>query len=171
MRFLRRLVALLVMVLPVALGPSPVLADDPTVPMIRCAFPMNHNTNEPAGSAIMLVLGWTMSTRGNLEDFVHAATVTFTIDGKSVPVTQSHLVPGRQGMVTGEDLWHVTWSFATTAPAAGQTTVWTAGITLSRPVTDHEGQELGLAGPGQPGIIPAGVLFDPAQLFCNITGT
>jgi hypothetical protein len=48
--------------------------------------------------------------------------------------------------------------------------VWTMGLTLSRAVTDHEGQELGLAPPGAPGMIPAGTFWDPNQYFCNISG-
>jgi hypothetical protein len=112
-----------------------------------------------------------MSTRGNLEDFVRAAAVTFTINGHVVTPTQSDLVAASTAQPSGEDFWHVSWFYNTTAPAAGQTMVWTTGLTLSRAVTDHEGQELGLAPPGAPGMIPAGTFWDPNQLFCNITGT
>jgi hypothetical protein len=158
------------MVSPLALMPTNVAADDPIVRMIPCAS-SNHQTPIPAGSTLTLVIGWSMSTRGNLEDFVRAAVVTFTINGQVVTPTQSDIVPASTTQPSGEDFWHVSWSYNTTAPPAGQTMVWTTGLTLSRAVTDHEAQEFGLAPPGEPGKIPAGTFWDPDQLFCNITGT
>jgi hypothetical protein len=171
MRVLPRLLALIAMVSPLALMPTNVAADDPIVRMIPCAFPMHHNTTVPAGSTLTLVIGWAMSTRGNLEDFVRAATVTFTINGQAVTPMQSDIAPVSPDQATGEDIWIVRWSYTTTAPAAGQTMVWTTGLTLSRAITDHELQELGLAPPGEPGKIAAGTVWDPNQYFCNITGT
>jgi len=171
MRGLQRLLVGLVIVSPLALTPATAAADDPTVRMVQCAFPMHHNTSVVAGSTLRLVIGWGMSTRGNLEDFVRAAAVTFTINGQVVTPTQSDLVPASTAQPTGEDFWIVRWSYTTTAPATDQTMVWTTGLTLSRAVTDHEAQEFGLAPPGVPGKIAAGTFWDPNQYFCNITGT
>ncbi len=170
MRGLQRLLVGLVIVSPLALTPATAAADDPTVRMVQCAFPMHHNTSVVAGSTLRLVIGWGMSTRGNLEDFVRAATVTFTIDGQDVTPTQSDLLPPPSAQPTGEDIWRVTWSYTTTAPAVGHTMLWTTGLTLSRPVTDHTAQEFGDSGPGQPGK-DAGTVWDPNLYFCNITGT
>ncbi len=62
-----------------------------------------------------------------------------------------------------DDAWGVKGSFATTAPAFGQSMVVTFNIVLAYAVADHE------LGPGQPVIIPAGPLF-PNPFTCTVTG-
>ncbi len=113
-----------------------------------------------------------MSTRGNLVDFVHATTVTFTINGEAVTPTQSDIasVAGADSG-TGEDFWRVFWFLNTSAPAVGDSMVWTASINLAHPVTDHEGIEAGFQPVGNPGQIPSGEVFGPQPLSCTITGS
>jgi hypothetical protein len=48
--------------------------------------------------------------------------------------------------------------------------VVTFNIVLAHQVVDHSLIEFGLAGPGQPAIIPAGPIFMP-DLLCNVHGT
>lgn len=167
----RRLLAVLAVVSALALTPTTAAAGDPTVGMVHCVI-HGHAMTVPAASALTLRVGWSMATRGNLVDFVHAATVTFTINGQVVTPTQSDIapVPGPDSG-TGEDFWRVFWGFHTTAPAAGQSLIWTTTLTLSRPVTDHEGIEAGFQPVGTPGKIPAGVVFGPPLFSCTITGS
>jgi hypothetical protein len=164
---LRRLLALLVALLPVGLLATTAHADDPRISLIHCNFALNHNVPVAAGSPITLATGWGMTTRGNLIDFIHAATVSMTVDGQAVTPTE-----GEPVLVDSvdNDGWLVSWTFSTVAPATGQTMVVTFNIVLAHDVVDHSLIEFGLAGPGQPAIIPAGPLFTP-DLLCNVHGT
>jgi len=164
---LRRLLALLVALLPVGLLATTAHADDPRISLIKCNFPLDHNVSVAAGSPITLATGWGMSNRGNLIDFIHAATVTMTVDGQAVTPTE-----GQPVLIDSvdNDGWLVSWTFNTVAPAAGQTMVVTFNIVLDHQVVDHSLIEFGLAGPGRPATIPAGPLFTP-DLLCNVQGT
>jgi len=164
---LGRLLALLVALLAVGLQAATAYADDPRISLIRCNFPLNHNVSVAAGSPITLATGWGMTTRGNLIDFIHAATVTMTVDGQAVTPTE-----GEPFLVDSvdNDGWLVFWTFSTVAPAAGQTMVVTFNIVLDHQVVDHTLIEFGLAGPGRPAIILPGPIFAP-DLLCNVHGT
>jgi hypothetical protein len=164
---LRRLLALLVALLPVGLLATTAYADDPRISLIRCNFPLNHNVSVAAGSPLTLATGWGMSNRGNLFDFIHAATVTMTVDGQAVTPTQAEPILVDS---VDNDTWLVFWTFNTVAPAVGQVMVVTFNIVLDHQVVDHSLVEFGLAGPGQPAIIPAGPTFTP-DLLCNVHGT
>ncbi len=164
---LGRLLALLVALLAVGLQAATAYADDPRISLIRCNFPLNHNVSVAAGSPITLATGWGMTTRGNLVDFIHAATVTMTVDGQAVTTTRAEPVLVDP---VDNDGWLVFWTFSTVAPAAGQTMVVTFNIVLAHQVVDHSLIEFGLAGPGQPAIIPPGPIFTP-DLLCNVHGT
>jgi hypothetical protein len=121
----------------------------------------------PATSPLTIVSGWTMSTRGNTQAFANAATGVMTINGQLVTPTKSEVYqphPDGQRDGNADDAWRVQWSFATTAPAQGQSMIVTFDIALAYPVADHEG------GPGQPGILPAGSLF-PSPFVCSVTGS
>ena len=135
--------------------------------LIQCNFPLHHNISVAAGSPVTFVAGWGMSNRGNLIDFIHAATATMTVDGQ--PVTPTETEPSLIDPVDN-DTWKVSWTYDTVAPAAGQTMVVTFNIVLAHDVADHSLVEFGLAGPGQPAIIPAGPIFTP-DLLCNVNGT
>lgn len=54
--------------------------------------------------------------------------------------------------------------------AATAVLVVTFNIVLAHEVADHSLVEFGLAGPGQPAIIPAGPIFTP-DLLCNVNST
>jgi hypothetical protein len=164
---LRRLLALLLALLPVGLLATTAYADDPRISLIRCNFPLHHNVSVAAGSALTLATGWGMSNRGNLIDFIHAATVTMTVDGQAVTPTQTEPILIDS---VDNDNWLVFWTFSTVAPAVGQVMVVTFNIVLAHEVVDHSLIEFGLAGPGQPAIIPAGPVFTP-DLLCNVHGT
>jgi len=164
---LRRLLALLVALLPVGLLATTAHADDPRISLIRCNFALHHNVPVAAGSPITLAAGWGMTTRGNLIDFIHAATVTMTVDGQAVTPTQTEPILIDS---VDNDTWLVSWTFSTVAPAVGQTMVVTFNIVLAHEVVDHSLIEFGLAGPGQPAIIPPGPVFTP-DLLCNVHGT
>ena len=163
MKLLRRLIALLLFVSPLSLTTTPARADDPTVNIVQCVR-LGGVATVPGGSALTLRVAWTMSTRGNLVDFINASTAMFTLGGTSVVPTASDPLPfmGVPDFGDGSDGWTVVWSANAFAPAAGQSVVWTAMVSLSRQVADHEG------GLGKPAIIPAGVLF---HLRCTITGS
>jgi hypothetical protein len=164
---LRLLLALVVALLPVALLATTAYADDPRISLIRCNFPLHHNVSVAAGSPLTLATGWGMSNRGNLIDFIHAATVTMAVDGQ--PVTPTRTEPILIDSVDSDN-WLVFWTFNTVAPAVGQVMVVTFNIVLAHEVVDHSLIEFGLAGPGQPAIIPPGPVFTP-DLLCNVHGT
>jgi hypothetical protein len=108
-----------------------------------------------------------MSTRGNTQAFANAATGIMTVDGQAVTLVKSDVYQLSADIHpdgNADDPWRVQWSFATTAPAQGQSMVVTFNITLARAVADHE------LGPGQPGILPAGPL-SPNPFRCIVTGT
>jgi hypothetical protein len=161
---LRRLLALVIALIPIGLQVTPAYADT-VIRLVPCNFPQHHNTSVVAGSPITLLTGWAMSNRGNLIDFIHAATVTMTVNGQAVTPTASEAVLIDP---VDNDTWRVTWTYTTVAPAAGQTTVVTFNLVLAHQVVDHELIEFGLAGPGKPAIIPAGPLY---TLLCNVHGT
>jgi hypothetical protein len=164
---LRRLLALLLAVLPIGLMAAPAHADDPVIQMVRCNFPLNHNISVAAGSPITLVTGWGMSNRGNLTDFINAATVTMTVDGQAVTPTETEPILID---TVDNDTWKVSWTYNTVAPPAGQTMVVTFNIVLAHQVADHSLIEFGLTGSGKPAIIPAGPIFTP-DLLCNVLAT
>jgi hypothetical protein len=141
-------------------------AADPTVPIVGCVR-AGGSVSVQAGSPLTLVAGWTMSTRGNTQAFANAATGIMTVNGQAVTPMKSEVFP-LPGDIhpdgNADDAWRVRWSFATTSPAQGQSMVVTFNIALARSVADHEG------GPGQPGILPAGLLF-PNPFTCTVTGT
>jgi hypothetical protein len=164
---LRRLLALLLALLPIGLLASSARADDPVIRLVQCSFPLHHNISVSAGSPITLLTGWAMSNRGNLIDFLNAATVTMTVNGQAVTPTESEPV-----LVDplDNDIWRVNWTYDTVAPAAGQTVVVTFNIVLAHQVADHSLIEFSLTGPGMPAIIPAGPIFTP-DLLCNVLAT
>src|SRR5260370_18744696 len=157
----RRLLAVLVALLPVGLLATTAHADDPRISLINCNFHLHHNVSVAAGSPITLATGWGMTTRGNLVDFIHAATVTMTIDGQAVTTTRAQPVLVDS---VDNDGWLVFWTFSTVALAAGQTMVVTFNIVLAHQVVDHSLFKFGLPGPGQPAILPPGPIFAPALL-------
>jgi len=145
--------------LAVGLVSTPAYADDPTVSIVGCF--VAGGVSVPAGSSVTFKGGWAMATRGNTQAFANAATGVMTVDGLAVTPTKSEVFPLP---VDSEPLdgWRVSWSYTTTAPAAGQIMVVTFTIVLARDVADHEG------GIGKPSILPAGQMFPPFS--CTVTG-
>lgn len=163
LRNLSRLVALLFSLLGLGLLSAPAYAAGTTINIPhQCG-----SVSVPAASPLTIVSGWTMSTRGNTQAFANAATGVMTINGQLVTPTKSEVYqPHPDGQPDGnaDDAWRVQWSFATSAPAQGQSMIVTFDITLAYPVADHE------TGPGQPTILPAGSLF-PSPFVCSVTGS
>jgi hypothetical protein len=155
-----RLLALVFGLLVVGVLSTAAYADDPVVRIPGGCH--GGSVSVPAGSPVTLVSGWTMATRGNTQAFANAATGVMTINGESVTSVQSEVfsIPVDTEPL---DAWRVQWSFATAAPAAGQSMVVTFTIVLARAVADHE------FGIGRPVIIPAGPLF-PQPFSCAVTG-
>jgi hypothetical protein len=71
-----------------------------------------------------------MATRGNTQAFANAATGVMTINGQSVRPVQSDVFPVPVDFEP-LDAWRVQWSFATTAPAVGQSMLVTFTIVLA----------------------------------------
>gem|GEM_PF-6579486 len=144
---------------------APVYADDPTVNIPHGC--LGGSAPVPANSPLTIVSGWTMSTRGNTQAFSNAATGIMTVDGQAVTAVKSdvfHPPADSRSDGNADDAWRVQWSFATTAPAQGQSFVVTFDIVLANAVADHEG------GPGEPVILPAGPLF-ANPFVCTVIGT
>lgn len=160
-----RLVGVPLSLLAIALLSITVYADGTTIRIPACM--RAGGVSVPAGSPITLVAGWTMSTRGNTEAFANAAAGIITVDGQSaIPVKSDvfQLFPDSHPDGNADDAWRVQWSFATTAPAQGQTMVATFNIVLAHQVADHE------FGSGKPSFLPAGPLF-PTPISCTVTGS
>ena len=160
-----RLAAVLFSLLAVGLVSAPVFAEGTTVGIPGGC--RSGSVPVPALSPLTLASGWTMSTRGNTQAFANAATGVMTVDGQAVTPVKSEVFqafPDIHPDGNADDGWRVRWTFATTAPALGQSMVVTFTIVLARPVADHE------LGPGQPVILPAGPLF-PNPFTCIVTGT
>jgi hypothetical protein len=103
----------------------------------------------------------------DVKELIHAATVTMSVDGQVVTPTQTEPILIDS---VDNDNWLVFWTYSTVAPAAGQTMIVTFKIVVDHQVVDHSLVEFGLAGPGQPAIIPTGPIFTP-DLLCNVHGT
>jgi hypothetical protein len=158
------LVAFLFSLLALGLLSAPVFADGTTVGIPGGC--RGGSVSVPAGSPLTIASGWTMSTRGNTQAFANAATGIMTINGQPVTPVKSEVFqafPDIHPDGNADDGWRVRWTFATTAPALGQSMIVTFTIVLARPVADHE------LGPGQPVILPAGPLF-PNPFTCAVTG-
>jgi hypothetical protein len=155
-----RLIVLVIGLLALGLFSTAANADDPVVRIPGGCH--GGSVSVPAGSPVTLLSGWTRATRGNTQAFANAATGVMTIDGQSVTPVQSDVFPVPVDFEP-LDVWRVQWSFAASAPAAGQSMVVTFTIVLARAVADHE------FGIGRPVIIPAGPLF-PQPFHCTVTG-
>jgi hypothetical protein len=151
---------------------TPALGSTPTtvVKIGGCAvgYP-NVQRTAPAGSEIVLWIGWGQRTRGGVTDFSHDVTTDVLVNGVPVANADGYWSKPEPLSLLAPDVWWVTWTYPTgIVLAVGETLTVSPALILSHPLADP-------GEPGWPTVIPAGLLVAPGSGFtapgtCTITG-
>jgi hypothetical protein len=137
-----------------------------TVGIFTCGVRDNGQFTVPAGSTVTFKLGWFQNNIGAIYNFLHAVTVTASVNGTPVANANSYFTAPEPQPPDAPGNWITWWIYPTGITlAAGQSlTLTNYDWVLSHPLAD-----------GMPhGIVdPAGSLFGDfgGPLSCTVTAT
>lgn len=126
-----------------------------SVSFANCAFNLGGNATVPAGSDVMVRVGWSSKSRGRVQDFLNNQTTTASFN--AVPVANASTLWGPQAKQS-DGSWLSRWvGSGGTLANPGDTLVVTFQINLTHKVPDGKDPDTNrqiFAGPGD--LFPAG---------------
>ncbi|MHB8644046.1 MAG: hypothetical protein ACYDA3_14310 [Gaiellaceae bacterium] len=154
------------------LATTPALGSTPTsvVKIGACAagWP-DIQRSVPAGSEIVLWIGWGQTTRGGVMDFLHDVTTSVLVNGVPVVNADSYWSGPQLLYILPSDPWWVTWTYPTgIVLAAGETLTVQPELVLAHPLADPREPDYPLLTPSGPYVEPGSGLTAPGT--CTITG-